>query len=81
MTLDELRTEAAKHGYHLVQNKCTKYTGPQCRDCIWLDMQGEKTVIGYECKCNYKHFRNPTTARYKSPSGKACSCFKAADDN
>ena len=82
LTVQELREEARKLGYKIVKvypPRVSKYN--KCKDCIWLDMQGEKTVIGYECKCIYKHFNNPTTAHYKAPSGKACKCFKATDDN
>ena len=85
MTVDELRAEAYKLGYHIVPNRSTatkKNKGRYCKECKWLDIKGEKRVIGYECLCDHKHFYNNTTAHWKYPYTPACSCFEEvnADD-
>lgn len=76
MTIDEIRAEAEKLGYHVVKNRASSNPNmgkKKCRDCVWLDMS-EKCTIGYECKNTIKYFRT-WTAKYKYASSPCCKLF------
>lgn len=81
MTIEELRVEAEKLGYHIVKSRESKnpYMGKRkCKDCIWLDMS-EKCTIGYECKNPLKKFRT-RTAKFKYAHTPCCSKFAERSD-
>lgn len=81
MTIEEIRAEAEKLGYHVVKNRGTRntYMGKKkCKDCIWLDMS-EKCTIGYECKNPLKIFRT-RTAKYKYAHTPCCLKFSERSD-
>ncbi len=76
MTVDELRAEAEKLGYHVVKTRKRKNPNigvKKCKDCTWLDMN-EKCSIGYVCKNPNKRFRT-RTAHFKYGHTPCCSLF------
>ena len=68
MTTEELRAEAEKLGYSIIEKNKKK-----CKECIYLDMS-DKHTIGYVCKNPMKHFRT-RTAKYKYASTPCCTRF------
>ena len=56
----------------------TKMKDKQCKDCKWLDMSREKTVIGYPCtnfnRKRYGKYKRDVirTSDMKFPTNKAC---------
>lgn len=82
MTVDELRAEADKLGYYITQKK--HYPNDMrdtCGKCKWLDFEGGKSCIGYECVCPHKKFRNTSTAHMKYTHTPACKCFVKKEDD
>lgn len=81
MTIEEIRAEAEKLGYHVVKNRASSNPNmgkKKCRECTWLDMS-KKCTIGYECKNPFKDFRS-WSAKYKYASTPCCKFFAERED-